>query len=58
MLAKTFYDVIAGKLKGNETIVCVGDSLTFGYQNPGAGTADGETYPAAFKQMLNSKTPR
>jgi acyl-CoA thioesterase-1 len=51
LLAKTFYDVIGPRLTGRETIVCVGDSLTFGYRNDGAGTAEGETYPAMLKQM-------
>ncbi len=51
LLAKTFFDVIAPNLRGDEKIVCVGDSLTFGYQNAGAGTADGDTYPAMLKQM-------
>ena len=31
-------------------IVCVGDSLTYGYLNPGAGSAEGETYPAMLRQ--------
>ncbi|MEI6972537.1 MAG: hypothetical protein WCL44_13595 [bacterium] len=35
---------------GGETIVCVGDSLTYGYLNPGAGSAEGETYPAMLRQ--------
>ncbi len=51
LLARTFFDVIAPQLKGNETIVCVGDSLTFGYRNEGAGTAEGQTYPAMLKQI-------
>jgi lysophospholipase L1-like esterase len=58
LLAKTFFDVIGSRLHGEETIVCVGDSLTFGYQNKGAGTAEDETYPAMLKQMpIPSKTP-
>jgi acyl-CoA thioesterase-1 len=51
LLAKTFWDVIGTKLTGKETIVCVGDSLTFGYGTQGAGTAEGETYPSVLRQM-------
>ena len=49
LLAKTFFDVIAPRLRGQETIVCVGDSLTYGYRNKGAGTCEGETYPAMLR---------
>ncbi len=51
LLAKTFFGIIAPSLKGGEKIVCIGDSITFGYQNPGAGTSTGETYPAKLKQQ-------
>jgi len=51
LLAKTFFDVLAPQLRGKETIVCCGDSLTYGYQNAGAGSAEGETYPA-FLRLL------
>jgi lysophospholipase L1-like esterase len=51
LLAQTFFGVIAPRLGGHETIVCIGDSLTYGYQNKGAGTAEGETYPAMLKLL-------
>ncbi len=51
LLARTFFAVIAPQLRGHETIVCCGDSLTYGYQNAGAGTADGETYPAMLRLL-------
>ena len=51
VLAKTFFDLVAPQLKGTEMIVCFGDSLTYGYQLPGAGTADGDTYPAMLRQF-------
>ncbi len=57
LLAKTFLDIIGPRLHGNETIVCIGDSLTFGYRNQGAGTADGETYPAVLKQTTIPHKP-
>ncbi len=50
LLARTFLDLIAPPLRGSETIVCVGDSLTYGYLNQGAGSAEGETYPAMLRQ--------
>ncbi|MDD5706928.1 MAG: GDSL-type esterase/lipase family protein [Kiritimatiellae bacterium] len=51
LLARTFLDVVASRLRGRETIVCLGDSLTYGYLNAGAGTADGETYPAMLRRL-------
>jgi lysophospholipase L1-like esterase len=51
LLAKTFLDAIGPRLKGKETIVCVGDSLTYGYLNQGAGTSEGETYPAMLRTI-------
>ena len=50
LLAKTFLNAIGKQLDGKETIVCVGDSLTFGFGNVGAGSATGETYPAMLMQ--------
>ena len=52
LLAQTFFDVITPHLRGRETIVCVGDSLTYGYRNAGAGSSAGETYPAMLRQLL------
>jgi lysophospholipase L1-like esterase len=57
LLAKTFFDVIAPQLHGQETIVCLGDSLTFGYLNKGAGSTEGETYPAMLRQFPIPSTP-
>ena len=51
LLAKTFLDVVAPQLRGNVTIVCVGDSLTYGFGNKGAGSAEGETYPAMLRLL-------
>jgi lysophospholipase L1-like esterase len=55
LLAKTFFAVIAPHLRGQERIVCYGDSLTYGYQNKGAGSSEGETYPAMLLGL--AKTP-
>lgn len=51
LLAKTFFDVIAPHLRGREKIVCYGDSLTYGYLNKGAGSSEGETYPAMLRLL-------
>ncbi|MGC1243538.1 MAG: GDSL-type esterase/lipase family protein [Chryseosolibacter sp.] len=42
-------------LKKDCTIVCFGDSITFGAYMDGAGTADGDTYPAFLKRMILRK---
>jgi lysophospholipase L1-like esterase len=57
ILAKTFFDVVASQLNGQETIVCLGDSLTFGYLNKGSGTTEGETYPALLRQLPITSPP-
>ena len=58
LLAKTFFDIIAPRLHGQETFVCVGDSLTYGYLNKGAGTSEGETYPAILRFLSDQPSPR
>ncbi|MFM8494160.1 MAG: hypothetical protein ACKOEM_01355, partial [Planctomycetia bacterium] len=35
------------------TITCLGDSITYGGGLAGEGTAEGETYPAVLKRLLN-----
>ncbi len=35
-------------------VVCLGDSITFGAHVKGAGTSEGETYPAVLRRLLNS----
>lgn len=37
-------------------IACIGDSITHGVYMKGAGTADGETYPAHLGRFLKSET--
>ena len=51
LLARTFLAVVASGLRGNETIVCLGDSVTFGAGAKGAGTVEGDTYPAFLKSL-------
>ena len=51
LLAECFFTVVASRIAGNETIVCLGDSVTFGSGTKGAGTAEGDTYPAMLRRM-------
>ena len=53
LLAQTVYEVIHERVKPGETVVCLGDSLTFGSGMQGEGTATGQTYPARLAEMLN-----
>lgn len=39
-----------------ERVVCFGDSITFGSSVAGAGTSDGETYPACLARILAAGT--
>ena len=48
------------KLQKNKTflnkpkvIVCFGDSITYGSRVSGAGTAEGDTYPAVLQRLIN-----
>ena len=50
-LAKCFFDGVAAKLKGKITIVCLGDSVTWGAGVKGSGTTSGETYPSYLGQL-------
>ena len=51
LVEESFFDVLRPRLRRQETIVCCGDSLTFGYQNVGAGSSEGETYPAMLRLL-------
>jgi lysophospholipase L1-like esterase len=53
LLAQAVYDVLRTHVKPGETVVCFGDSLTFGSGMKGEGTATGETYPARLAALLN-----
>ena len=54
-IAAEIYAVLKEKklLKKNSRIICFGDSMTFGAFMEGAGTSDGDSYPAFLKRMLN-----
>lgn len=50
-LADCFFGVVTGEIAGKITIVCLGDSVTFGAGVKGSGTTKGETYPAYLSQV-------
>lgn len=55
-LAQTFFAALKGKIKDHDTIVCFGDSLTFGVGVLGSGSAEGKTYPAYLKTLLTESS--
>lgn len=55
LLGRRVFEVIGGGVKAGETVVCFGDSLTFGAGVKGAGTASGETYPAALQRGFDAR---
>ncbi len=55
LLAETVAEALNGKVKKNDRILCLGDSITFGVALTGAGTVTGQTYPAWLKTILNHK---
>lgn len=50
-LAKCFWEAASKNIRAKQTIVCLGDSVTFGAGMKGAGTASGQTYPAVLREM-------
>lgn len=54
-LAQCFLNALPEALREGETIVCLGDSVTYGAGNRGAGTAEGDTYPAALRERALPK---
>ncbi len=51
-LGRLAHEALASHVRPGETVVCFGDSLTFGASVKGAGTATGETYPAALQRRF------
>jgi len=43
---------LAPVIASGDTIACMGDSVTYGYQMTGAGTATGDTYPAILSRAV------
>ncbi len=53
LLGKRVFEVLGGRVKTGETVVCFGDSITFGAGVKGAGTVTGETYPAVLQRCFD-----
>jgi lysophospholipase L1-like esterase len=55
-MAESLYAYLIEKklLKKNRKLICFGDSITFGAFMEGAGTTEGDSYPAQLKRLLNS----
>ena len=51
--AELFIPFFKGKIKPGDIVVCLGDSITYGAHMPGAGTINGQTYPAWLSVYLN-----
>jgi len=52
VLGNLVADVLLPQVQAGDRIVCYGDSLTFGVHVKGAGSTEGETYPAIVQQRL------
>lgn len=55
LLGQRVFEVIGERVKPGDTVVCFGDSLTFGANVKGAGTVTGETYPAALQSCFGRR---
>lgn len=53
MIGKAVAECVKALGMDGGTITCLGDSITFGGGLRGAGTAEGETYPAVVMRLLN-----
>ncbi len=53
LMAGLFEPIFRGRVKPGDTVVCLGDSITYGAHVRGAGTSAGETYPAWLWLTLN-----
>jgi acyl-CoA thioesterase-1 len=54
MMAEKIYQMISPELKNGETIVCLGDSITYGAHTKGQGTVNGECYPGQLNKLLQA----
>jgi lysophospholipase L1-like esterase len=55
LLGQSVFEAIGSRVQAGETVVCFGDSLTFGAGVQGAGTASCETYPAALQRGFDAR---
>ena len=54
ILAQCLLPLLAKRVKPGDLVICFGDSLTYGAHVKGAGTSEGETYPACLSRLLNA----
>lgn len=59
LIADELYEILKDKVQAGDRIVCLGDSITYGANLPGAGTVSGQNYPSYLWRKFNPerKTP-
>lgn len=55
LLAELIFSILKDQVKEGDTVLCFGDSLTYGVYMKGVGTACGDTYPGKLADLLNKK---
>jgi len=55
LLGRCVFEAVGAGVKAGETVVCFGDSLTFGSGVKGAGTTEGEAYPAVLRRLFEQR---
>jgi lysophospholipase L1-like esterase len=55
LLGQCVFEAVGAGVKAGDTVVCFGDSLTFGSGVKGAGTAEGEAYPAVLRRLFEQR---
>lgn len=58
IMGELMAETIGDRVKPGESVLCFGDSITYGAHMPGAGTIRGDTYPAWLSFLLNRKIGR
>jgi lysophospholipase L1-like esterase len=53
IIGATVYQALMNFEPNVKSIVCFGDSITFGFKMSGQGTVNGDSYPAVLNRMLN-----
>jgi lysophospholipase L1-like esterase len=55
VIGTAVYQFVSALKPPRKTIVCFGDSITFGYKMNGQGTVNGDSYPAVLKKLLDTR---
>ncbi len=55
LLGQCVFEAVGASVKAGDTVVCFGDSLTFGSGVKGAGTTEGEAYPAVLRRLFEQR---